>query len=134
MTAARHVLTIIAVADLARARRFYADAFGWLLQVDAPSYAEFALPGGTRFGVYERRGFARNTGQLPVETPAGALSPTELYFHVEDLIGAIDRVRRAGGRCLSELSAREWGDEAAYFADPDGNVLVLARPLRGAPG
>ena len=24
---------------------------------------------------------------------------------------------------------RDWGDEAAYFADPDGNVLVVARPL-----
>jgi len=35
-------------------------------------------------------------------------------------------------RLLSPLAARPWGHEAAYFADPDGNVVVVARPLRGA--
>lgn len=30
-------------------------------------------------------------------------------------------------------SARGWGDEAVYYADPDGNVLVLARPPATAP-
>jgi hypothetical protein len=36
MTIARHVLTILAVEDFARAKRFYADAFGWPQEVDAP--------------------------------------------------------------------------------------------------
>ncbi len=37
-------------------------------------------------------------------------------------------MERAGGRLLSARAARAWGDEAAYFADPEGNVLVVARP------
>jgi len=44
-----------------------------------------------------------------------------------------DRVARfleaAGARLLSAAAPRDWGDEAAYFADPDGNVLVVARPV-----
>ena len=40
---------------------------------------------------------------------------------------AIERLVRAGARELSPLAVRPWGDEAAYFADPSGNVLVVAR-------
>ncbi len=128
MPAARHVLTILAVEDLPRAVTFYRGAFGWEHLVDVPVYAEFALPGGMRLGLYERKGFGRNTGQTPARIAAGEIVPTELYFHVEDLQAAIDRLTGAGARCLSPLAARDWGDEAAYFSDPDGNVLVVARP------
>ena len=132
-TAPIHVLTILAVEDLTRAKKFYAEAFGWPLQVDTPVYAEFALPAGMRFGVYERVGFGRNTGQLPAKTPPGEINPTEIYFHVDDLASAIERLKSAGARELSPLAARSWGDDAAYFADPDGNVLVVARPLTERP-
>ncbi len=125
---ARHVLTILAVPDLGRSAAFYRSAFGWTQTVDVPVYAEFELPGGMRLGVYQREGFGRNTGRVPVQTPAGELAPSELYFHCDDLSGTIARVEAAGGRLLSPLALRPWGDEAAYFADPDGNVLVLARP------
>lgn len=125
----RHVLTILAVEDLARSSRFYTQAFGWPLVVDAPVYVELAAPGGMRLGLYERNGFGRNTGRLPVRVPSGGLSPTELYFHVDDMAQALDGLRHAGARELSPLSLRDWGDEAAYFADPDGNVVVVARPV-----
>jgi catechol 2,3-dioxygenase-like lactoylglutathione lyase family enzyme len=122
------VLTIVAVADVAASKRFYAEAFGWELQVDVAVYGEFALPGGGRFGVYERAAFALNVGRLPARTPAGAIGATELYLYADDLPHAIERLRRAGALELSPLAARPWGDDAAYFADPDGNVLAIARP------
>ena len=128
MASTTHVLTILAVEDLPRAVTFYASGFDWRQVVGAPGYAEFELPGGMRLGLYERQGFGRNTGQVPAPTPPGELAPTELYFHADDLEAAIERLRRAGARELSALAPRDWGDEAAYFADPDGNVLVLARP------
>lgn len=129
----RHVLTILAVEDLARATAFYDAAFGWEHLVDAPVYTELAVPGGMRLGLYVRDGFGRNVGRAPARTPAGELAPTELYLWAEDLDAAIERVARAGAPLLSARAARDWGDEAAYFADPDGNVLVVARPLRKEP-
>ena len=126
--AARHVLTILAVGDLARSRAFYRDAFGWALPVDVPAYAEFELPGGMRLGLYQREGFARNTGQAPAVTPLGAISATEIYLHVDDLPAAVGKLEAAGARVLSPLAKRDWGDEAAYYADPDGNALVVAKP------
>lgn len=126
---ARHVLTILAVGDLARSRAFYRDAFGFKLLVDVAVYAEFEAPGGMRLGLYQREGFARNTGQAPSVTPLGATSATEIYFHVDDMLSAIGKLEAAGARLLSPLAKRDWGDEAAYYADPDGNVLVVAKPL-----
>ncbi len=125
---ARHVLTIIAVRDVLFARSFYVAAFGWRQTVDAPGYAELEIPGGMRFGIYARAGFAKNIEREPAALPSGTITPTELYFHVDDLDGAIQRLISAGARSLSGRSIRDWGDEAAYFADPDGNVIVVARP------
>jgi len=125
----RHILTILAVADFERAVAFYRAAFGWPAKVDVPVYVEFELPDGRGLGVYKREAFALNTGQAPALPAGGAISGAELYFHCDDLPGAIGRMEAAGGRLLSALAPRGWGDEAAYYADPDGNVLVLARPL-----
>jgi len=127
MAVTRHVLTILAVRDLDAATRFYREAFGWPQRVNAPVYSEFEVPGGMRLGVYERNGFGRNTGQVPSPIEHGQLAPTELYFYADDIEHAIALIRAAGARELSALAPRAWGDEAAYFSDPDGNVIVLAR-------
>jgi predicted enzyme related to lactoylglutathione lyase len=127
--ATRHVLTILAVRDLSRASAFYTQAFGWPQTVSAPVYVEFGLPGGLRLGLYAREAFARNTGEAAGRPIAGELTCTELYLHTDDLDDAIARLGSAGARALSPRAVRDWGDEAAYFADPDGNVVVVARPL-----
>lgn len=128
----RHVLTILAVHDVAAAAAFYDRAFGWTRAVDVPVYVEYALPGGARVGLYQREAFARNVGGVvPAAAPPGGLTGAELYFHVDDLDAAIARLAGAGARCLSERAARPWGDEAAYFADLDGTVLVVARAVAG---
>ncbi len=125
----RHVLTILAVTDLEAAAAFYERALGWPRKVDTPVFVEFGLPDGPGLGVYQREGFAHNTNQAPATVPEGAITGTEIYLHCLDLEAAIQRMKDAGARELAPLAPRDWGDEAAYFADPEGNVLVLARPL-----
>jgi predicted enzyme related to lactoylglutathione lyase len=126
--APRHVLTILAVADLDRAVDFYREAFGWTAQVETAVYVELALPDGRRFGLYERKAFARNTGKVPAPVAPGDITGTEIYLHCDDLEAAISRLEAVGARKLSGRAPRDWGDEAAYYADPDGNVLVVAKP------
>lgn len=125
---ARLTLLILAVEDLIRAVRFYRAAFGWVQTVDDAIYAEFALPGDQRLGLYARAGFERNVGQAPLQGARGEITGTEIYLYADDLDAAIARMEAAGARPLSPRAPRAWGDEAAYFADPDGNVVVLARP------
>lgn len=129
MREARLTLVIFAVRDLPRAASFYIDAFGWPRHVDTPIYVELALPAGMRLGLYDREGFAKNVGQALRPAPEGLISASEIYLSVSDLDAAIEDVTRAGGRVLDPLRKRDWGDEVAYFADPDGNVVALARPL-----
>jgi len=122
----RHELTILAVADLARAAAFYERAFGWPARVRVPVYVEYELPDRRGLGLYRREAFARNTNAMPAAPPAGTITGTELYFRCDDLAAATERIEAAGARLLSPAAPREWGDLAAYYADPDGNVLVLA--------
>jgi steroid delta-isomerase-like uncharacterized protein len=134
---ARHVLTILAVADAERAASFYSQVFAWPLAVHVPVYREFELPQGQRLGLYQREAFARNTGALPAQVEALGITATELYLHVDDVAAAATRALAAGARLLSAQALRPWGDDAAYVADPDGNVVVVARPLTeaaSAPG
>jgi catechol 2,3-dioxygenase-like lactoylglutathione lyase family enzyme len=132
MEEVRHVLTILAVEDPERSARFYTAAFGWRQAVSVPVYAELLQPGGLRLGLYQRVAFGRNTGRVPAPIAAGELAPAELYLHAGDPAEICRRLRAAGARELSPLSPRDWGDEVAYFADPDGHVIAVGRPLAQA--
>jgi predicted enzyme related to lactoylglutathione lyase len=125
---ARPDIVVLAVADVARAVGFYRASFGWTVVVDVGVYVELATHGSTRVALYHRDGFAKNTVRSPVVVPPGEIAPVELYLRVDDLAVAVERVQRAGGRALSPASARPWGEDVAYFADPDGNVIALAAP------
>ena len=127
MAPIRHVLTILAVRDLARAVRFYREAFDWPAAITTGVYVELAITGGMRLGLYERQGFARNTGRLPNAIQDDQLTGTELYLYTDDIDGAIRRLHAAGARELGALAPRDWGEDVAYFADPEGNVIAIAR-------
>lgn len=125
----RLALVILAVRDLAAMKGFYLAVLGWRQVVDVPVYVELEADNGMRLGLYADDHFALNVGVLPPQT--SGLTRTEIYLHCDELGAAIERAAVAGARPLSARGPRSWGDEAAYFSDPEGNVLVLARPLSG---
>jgi len=127
MTSPKLVLLILCVRDRARMTAFYLRVLEWRQVVDVPVYAELRSPDGLRLGLYAEDGFGRNLGVVPEASPP--ITRTELYLQCEDLPAVIERAVAAGARPLSPLGPRDWGDEAAYFADPEGNVVVFARPL-----
>jgi catechol 2,3-dioxygenase-like lactoylglutathione lyase family enzyme len=122
-------LVILAVADLMRSVEFYRRIFDWRQTVETPVYVEFELRRGLGLGLYLREGFARNVGQTPSQVSEIELTSTEIYFRTEEPYTYIARLEQLGARALSPMALRDWGDEAAYFADPDGNVIVVARSL-----
>jgi catechol 2,3-dioxygenase-like lactoylglutathione lyase family enzyme len=122
----RLALVILAVRDLPAMNAFYTAALGWPHVVDTPVYVELQHADGLRLGLYADTHFAHNVGERPA--PSVGLTRTELYLYCDDLAAAIERAQRAGARLLGPRALREWGDEAAYVADPEGNVVALARP------
>jgi predicted enzyme related to lactoylglutathione lyase len=120
---------VLAVAEVDRAHAFYREVFGWTSHLEWPGeYTELVVSDEDRLGLYRRDGYAESAGAEPVELN-GHVSTAYLYVRVDDLDETIERLGRAGARKLSPRSRRGWGEEAAYFADPDGNVVAVARRL-----
>ncbi len=120
---------IFAVADVARSSEFYDRAFGWPrnpLVEGFTNYVEYLLPEGGAVGLYDRDGFAAEVGAEPVELD-GRVSPAYLYVRVEDVEQTVGTIEASGGRTLSALANRAWGERAAWYADPDGNVIAVAQ-------
>lgn len=126
----RLVSTIIAVSDLECSTQFYSKIFQWKLFLQEEPVTIFELPDKNHFMLYKKESFAINPGQKPTMVSDGSITATEFYFHTQGLEEIIQRMETHGARMLSSLAKRDWGDEAAYYSDPDGNVIAVARPLK----
>lgn len=127
---------ILAVSDLQRSLAFWESAFDWPRndRIDYSNYAElFPADGGT-IGLYERDGFAAEVGAEPLTIDDDAVAPAYVYTRVDDVDATVARIEAAGGRPLSPLRERDWGETAAWFADPDGNVIAVAGPSPRSSG
>ena len=121
---------IFGVADLARSGEFYDRAFGWArnpLVAGFSNYVEYLPPDGGAVGLYARDGFAQEVGAKPVEIDDELVASSYLYMRVDDVDATVDSIVAAGGRPLSTLADRAWGERAAWFADPDRNVIAVAQ-------
>ena len=123
------MMIVLGVKDLEKSKIFYQSIFKWKITGDYPVFIEFTLPEGNKIALYQIDSFAVNTNLKPHQVPENSITATELYLHAENLEIVINRLVSAGAIPLTKLSTRPWGDEAAYFSDPDGNVIAVARPL-----
>jgi len=97
------------VADVARAKRFYGEAFGWSFKDYGPDYCEFA--DGRLTG-----GFARSRA-------AGSGGPLVIVY-ANDLDGLQRRIEAAGGRIVKPAYDFP-GGRRFHFVDPDGYQLAV---------
>jgi predicted enzyme related to lactoylglutathione lyase len=97
------------VTDVAAAKRFYGDVFGWSFTDWGDEYASFE--DGRMNG-----GFAKSDSV----TPGGPL----VIMYATDLEAALARVKKAGGRIVVEPFSFP-GGRRFHFADPSGNVLAV---------
>lgn len=50
----------------------------------------------------------------------------ELFVYVDDLETILARLRDAEAAVLREPTAMPWGEQIAFVADPEGNIVTLA--------
>ena len=111
----------LAVPDIAAAKQFYAQAFGWSFTDYGPAYAGF-VDGPADSG-------RREVGGLSQQPAAarGSAAPLVLLFST-DLEASRERVRAAGGVISRDIFAFP-GGRRFHFTDPGGNELgVWAEP------
>ena len=121
---------IFAVSDVRQSAAFYEQAFGWPRnqRIDYSNYVELVVGEGSSLGLYERSGYAEEVGAEPVRVPPDARRPRLPLRPCRRCASrSAARLEAAGARPLSPLVDRSWGERAAWFADPDGNVVAVAQ-------
>jgi predicted enzyme related to lactoylglutathione lyase len=113
------------VKDLARARAFYEQKLGFKPQRE--------LDGGV---VYE---FAAGTACFMYPTPnAGTSQASQAFWQVEDVEREVAELRAKGvvfeeydmpGLKTKDGIANAGSSKAAWFKDPEGNILALVQSL-----
>lgn len=121
---------ILYVADQAISTAFYRTLLGREPVLNVPGMTEFDLGHGTKLGLMPEQGIARIiSGPMPHPSKGQGVPRCELYFVVEDLDGAMQQALQAGAVVVDPAADRDWGHRVAYYADPDGHVVALARPV-----
>jgi catechol 2,3-dioxygenase-like lactoylglutathione lyase family enzyme len=117
---------ILYVSDQARATSFYRQALDRAPRLDVPGMTEFELGPGAVLGLMPEAGIRQLLGPKLPDPSASQTPRAELYLRVPDPEAAHARALEAGGRELSPVQDRNWGDRAGYVLDPDQHVLAFA--------
>ncbi len=124
MTPQRITLVTLGVADLARARDFYA-ALGWRADEATEGVVFFDL-GGMKMGLFGRDALADDQGRPGTPLGTGAMTLAQNFASPADVDAAYALAIAAGATPLKAPEAVFWGGYSGYFADPDGHVWELA--------
>jgi uncharacterized protein len=115
---------VIAVEDLARAKKFYGEGLGCRIEKDFPQFVSFQLgDGGPELGLYTWEALAQDAG-VPATRAEGFRgfsfhNIVETRKQVDDLM---QRAERAGAKVVRPAEASKWGGYFGWFADPDGHL------------
>ena len=105
-----------------RAREFYREAFGWSLD-QMPEFDYTAVSSGPSGDQGPTEPGYINGGMF--KRDGGPLSGPIITIDVESIEDALAKVESLGGSAVGEkMTVGEMGF-AAYFRDPDGNIMGL---------
>ncbi len=115
--------------DVERATEFYREAFGWQIRTaSGMGYALIATTPASETGEPLAAG-AINGGLLARQAP---ITSVVITIEVEDIDVALEAVTRRGGTVVRGREAVGPIGFAAYFRDPEGNVLGLWQAIQQA--
>ncbi|RXV67003.1 glyoxalase [Roseovarius sp. A46] len=124
MTPQRVTLITLGVADLDRARAFYA-ALGWT-PAAAQDEVVFYQMNGLVLGLFGKSDLAADQGRPGAALGTGAMTLAQNFPTEAEVDAAYDRAIAAEATPLKRPEKVFWGGYSGYFADPDGHVWELA--------
>jgi len=116
-------LVTLGVADLARARAFYADGLGWRPAFENDEVVFFQMT-GCAFGLFGRRALEEDMRRACPGT--GAFSIAHNVAERGEVDEVMATAKAAGATILKEPEEMFWGGYSGYFADPDGHAWEVA--------
>ena len=124
MTPQRVTLITLGVADLARARAFYA-ALGWRPAEDAEGVSFYQM-NGLVLALFGRADLAADQGRPGVALGTGAVTLAQNFATEAEVDAAFAAALAAGAVALKAPEKVFWGGYSGYWADPDGHVWEVA--------
>ncbi len=119
------LISYLPAKDVARARRFYEDKLGFALAREISGGAVYEFGGGTSCFVYP--------------TPnAGTSKASQAFWQVDDVDAEMRELKARGvvfedyempGERSAEGAITAMGAKAAWFKDPEGNILAIIQDV-----
>lgn len=124
LPAQRVTLITLGVADLDRAKTFYAS-LGWSPAEEQDGVAFYQLQ-GLVLGLFGTKELAADQGRAGAALGTGAMTLAQNFGTVAEVDAVFALALNAGATPLKRPEKVFWGGYSGYFADPDGHVWELA--------
>lgn len=121
----RVTLITLGVADLARARGFYA-ALGWQEYQPAAEGVAFYQLNGLALALFERTALAADQGRPDAPLGVGAVTLAQNFTTEAEVDAAFEAALAQGAQGLKRPEKVFWGGYSGYWADLDGHVWEVA--------
>ena len=125
MTPQRVTLITLGVADLTRAKGFYA-ALDWVPHAASQDGVVFYQANGLVLGLFGVADLAADQGRPGAPLGTGALTLAQNFRTEAEVDAAWAAAVEAGAAPLKKPEKVFWGGFSGYYADPDGHVWEVA--------
>ncbi len=125
MTPQRVTLITLGVADLTRAKAFYA-ALGWTPAADEGEVAFYQM-NGMVLGFFGLEPLAKDQGRPDAKLGTGAMTLAQNFTTDAEVDAAYALALNAGATPLKAPEKVFWGGYSGYYADLDGHVWEVAQ-------
>lgn len=121
---------ILYVKDQKKSMEFYSKLLCTEPTLNVPGMTEFTLSKNIILGLMPANEIEKLLEQkVNVAEQANNKIKAELYLVVDNLDKYCRKAAELNAVQLSEIKARDWGDKAAYFLDPDNYIIALAEKI-----
>lgn len=121
-------MIIFFVRDQNRSKHFYQLLLEKKPKLDVPGMTEFSLTSEITLGLMPGDNIAevlknRITNPNEIED----IPKCELYLFVEEPENFLQKIEILGGKIISPVSQRAWGDKVGYGMDLDDHLIAFAK-------
>ncbi len=120
----KYTCTVISVADINAARKFYEDLFGLEL------YQDYGINISFTCGLALQQDFDWLVN-LPKESIVKKSNNTEICFEEQDFDGFLDKLKKHPHiEYLGEVVEHSWGQRVIRFYDLDGHIIEVGEDMK----
>jgi len=118
---------IIYVREQVKSKEFYEKLLQIEPSLNVPGMTEFKLSENVKLGLMPENGIAKIiSNKLPHPKKGNGIPRCELYLKMKNPDEYIKRGIELGGKEISKLQDRDWGDKVGYISDLDGHIIAFA--------